>query len=250
LKISPTLNGIVPKANKCKAGSGGVSYAWSPDTYLDNPDISDPTLLKPITTIKYSLTVTDANNCKTIQPAYVTVTVEPPAKVFAGNDTAAIIDEPLQLDAVDMNNTGFNSYLWSPSSGLSSPNIQDPVAYITKDITYYVTASTTDGCEGTDSISIAVFSVSDILVPNAFTPNGDGHNDMLRTIPMGIREFKYFAVYDRWGRRVFYTNDQSKGWDGTISGNPQATGAYVWMAAGVDYKAKIIERKGTVILIR
>lgn len=149
-----------------------------------------------------------------------------------------------------MNNTGFINYTWSPASGLNNPNIKDPIAYITQDIAYCVTASTAIGCEGTDSVSIHVFKASDLLVPNAFTPNGDGHNDVLRITPIGVREFKYFAVYDRWGRRVFYTMSPGAGWDGTINGNRQDTGTYVWIAAGTDYKGNRIERKGTVIVIR
>jgi gliding motility-associated-like protein len=231
-------------------GSGGVNYLWSPDTDLDNPDIADPTVIKPVNTITYSLIVTDGNHCTALQPATVTVTVTPPAKVFAGNDTAVIINQPLQLNAVDINNSGFDTYRWSPPSGLSSPFIRDPVAVIVNDITYYVTASTAAGCEGIDSISITVFAVSDILVPNAFTPNGDGHNDIFKATPIGIREFKYLAVYDRWGRRVFYTSNPSNGWDGTVSGNRQSAGTYVWMAGGIDYKGNTVARKGTVLLIR
>jgi len=67
---------------------------------------------------------------------------------------------------------------------------------------------------------------------------------------MGIREFRYFVVYNRWGARVFQTTDPSVGWDGTVGGQPQPSGAFVWMAAGVDYDGNPIERKGTTILIR
>jgi gliding motility-associated-like protein len=231
-------------------GSGGVDYLWSPDTYLDNNLVPDPTMIKPINTVMYSLIVTDINNCKSILPANVTVTVTPPAKVFAGNDTSIIMNQALPLYAFDVNNSGFNNYLWSPASGLSNPNSQDPTAYITNDITYTVTAATQEGCEGEGSISIKVYTVSDIYVPNAFTPNGDGRNDILRAIPIGIKEFRLFVVYNRWGQLVFTTKNQSMGWDGTINGRLQDTGTYVWMTEGIDYKGNVIQRKGTVILIR
>ncbi|HXB44124.1 MAG TPA: gliding motility-associated C-terminal domain-containing protein, partial [Puia sp.] len=231
-------------------GSGGIDYLWSPVAYLDNPDISNPTVTNPVKTITFYLTVTDMNNCKSIQPASVTVKIEPPAKVFAGNDTSVIINQPLQLNAMDVNNSGFDSYVWSPASGLNDPTVQDPIALITNDIIYTVTASTPDGCEGTSSIAVKVFTISDIFVPNAFTPNGDGHNDILKAILIGIKEFKYFAIYDRWGQRVFYTKNQGLGWDGMISGQLQNTSTYVWMAGGIDFKGTVIERKGFVILIR
>ncbi len=231
-------------------GSGGLTYMWSPATYLDNAGIAGPTVIKPDQTITYSLTVTDINNCQSLQPATVTITVTPPAKVFAGNDTSVIKNQSLQLHAIDVNNSGFDSYLWSPAAGLDNSSSQNPIADISSDVTYTVTASTPDGCAGQGSISIKVFSVSDIFVPSAFTPNGDGHNDLLKAIPIGIRQFKYFSVYNRWGQKIFSTVNQSTGWDGTINGQLQDTGTYVWMAGGIDFKGNVIERRGTVILIR
>ena len=117
-------------------------------------------------------------------------------------------------------------------------------------MTYSVTASTDAGCSATGSITIKTFSVSDIFVPTAFSPNGDGHNDVLKAIPMGIREFKYFAIFSRWGQRIFYTSDPRAGWDGAINGSIQEAGAYIWMTGGIDYQGQWIQRKGTVILIR
>jgi gliding motility-associated-like protein len=89
-----------------------------------------------------------------------------------------------------------------------------------------------------------------LFVPNAFTPNGDGHNDVLRVIPIGIRALNYFTVFNRWGQRVFTTTDPGTGWDGTVNGVLQPVGTYVWMAGGVNYKGEVVERKGVVVLIR
>jgi gliding motility-associated-like protein len=96
----------------------------------------------------------------------------------------------------------------------------------------------------------AFTSQADIFVPNAFTPNNDGHNDLLRAIPIGITQFKYFTVYNRWGQPVFTTTNASVGWDGTLSGNILPPGTFVWVAAGVDYTGRLVQRKGVVILIR
>jgi gliding motility-associated-like protein len=217
---------------------------------LSDPSVYNPTAGKPAGTISYHLTVTDALGCKSVQDEQVTVSVTPPAKVFAGNDTSIYINQPLPLNAIDVNNSGFTKYSWSPPSGLSDPFIQNPVAITNKNITYTVVASTPNGCEGTDAITITAFAVADIFVPNAFTPNGDGRNDVFKAIPIGIREFKYFAVYNRWGQRVFFTTNPSTGWSGTINGAPLQTGGYVWTAAGITFKGDLIERKGTVVLVR
>jgi gliding motility-associated-like protein len=87
-------------------------------------------------------------------------------------------------------------------------------------------------------------------VPSGFTPNGDGHNDILRAIPIGIKEFKFFAVYNRWGQLVFYTTNAVSGWDGKFNGALQNAGAYVWVTEGIDYQGITIDRKGVAVLIR
>ena len=230
-------------------GSGG-QCSWSPATWLDDPGSATPRVLSPTHTITYSLNVTDANGCTSLKPATVTVTVTPQAALFAGDDTSVLKGKSVQLNAVDLNNSGFTSWTWSPASGLSDPTTQNPVATPQETTTYYVEATSPAGCTGTSRVTIKVYPLVDILVPSGFTPNGDGHNDVLRAIPLGIREFKYFAVYNRWGALVFRTADPLIGWDGTLGGQSQPSDTFVWMAAGLDYQGNLIERKGTTILIR
>ncbi|MGN6600928.1 MAG: gliding motility-associated C-terminal domain-containing protein [Ginsengibacter sp.] len=231
-------------------GSGGSQFEWSPPTYLSDPRIANPIVNQPGSTITYNLVVTDAKGCKSLTPSEVIVTVTPPPLVFAGNDTSILINQSLQLNAVDVKGSGFTNYTWSPSSGLDDPYVKNPIALVTKDITYKVTASTSGGCVGIDTISIKVFKFSDILVPNAFTPNNDGLNDILKAIPIGIKEFLYFTVYNQWGQKVFSTTNPLKGWDGTFESKAQDSGIYLWICEGLDYYGKLIKHKGIVMLIR
>jgi gliding motility-associated-like protein len=231
-------------------GGGGLYYKWSPATYLDNAAVANPEVTRPATSIRYTLQVTDANGCRSLGTAAVQVTVTPLAKVFAGDDTTIVSNQPLRLHAVDVNGSGFTQYQWSPAVGLNDPFSQDPTVAVAASITYTVVASTPEGCQGADSITLKVFSYADIFVPNAFTPNGDGHNDIIKAIPAGIREFKYFAVFSRWGQQVFQTTNPEKGWDGTINGRLQSPGTYIWTALGIDYHGNIVQRKGLLILIR
>ncbi|MEO8913629.1 MAG: gliding motility-associated C-terminal domain-containing protein [Puia sp.] len=230
-------------------GSGGDKYQWSPATYLTDPKIGDPEVVRPAGDISYSLSTTDANGCRSLQPARVTVTVTPPVTVFAGNDTSVLANQSVPLNAVDIDNRGLVSYNWSPSQGLNDPSIANPTAIVTNDIVYTVLAATSAGCEGRDSISIKVFSIADIFVPNAFTPNGDGHNDVLHVILIGMKALDNFSVFNRWGQRIFSSKDPGKGWDGTVNGIKQASGGYVWMASGTDFQGRVVRRRGTVVLI-
>jgi hypothetical protein len=67
---------------------------------------------------------------------------------------------------------------------------------------------------------------------------------------IGIKEFKYFRIFNRWGQQVFYGVNEGAGWDGFVGGNAQPMGTYVWVAMGLDFSGKVVERQGTVILVR
>jgi gliding motility-associated-like protein len=105
------------------------------------------------------------------------------------------------------------------------------------------------GCSATAKIVIGAATTAGIIVPNAFTPNGDGHNDVLRVNAFGVH-LTYFRVYNRWGQLVFATSQADAGWDGSFGGQQAAMGAYVWMAAGIDYNGRPVVVRGTVLLIR
>jgi gliding motility-associated-like protein len=230
--------------------SGGAVYYWSPAIYLSDPNASDPTVESPLQTTTYSLTVTDALGCTSLQSSAVVVAVTPPAAVSIGIDTSILAGQPVPMDLQDINGSGFDSFSWSPATWLSDATIRDPVASPQQDVTYTVSASTAAGCRAEAKRTVTVYSVAGIFVPNAFTPNGDGHNDVLHARPVGIRTFKYFAVFSRWGQRVFYNTDPAVGWDGRIGGQYGLAATYVWMAAGIDYSGALVERKGTVMVVR
>ncbi len=167
------------------------------------------------------------------------------ASAFAGNDTAVLINQPFQL-----NGTGGTSYEWTPVTGLNNPRVANPITILSQDIRYILKVVTPMGCIGYDSINIRVFLAPEIFVPKAFTPNGDGLNDILKAIPVAIKEFKHFTVYSRYGELIFTTPVPARGWDGTYRGKRQNNGGFVWIAAGIGYNGQFIMRKGSVVLIR
>lgn len=166
-------------------------------------------------------------------------------KANAGQDTLIAAGQPLQLTA-----TGSTSFTWTPSNGLTNPYIADPVAILNNDQTYYLTTTSPEGCVDRDTVNIKVYNGPEFWIPNAFTPNNDGQNDVFKPIPAGIPKIDYFRVFDRWGGEVFYSNQLFKGWDGTLNGKPMPIGTYVWAISGKDYLGRLVERTGTVTLIR
>jgi gliding motility-associated-like protein len=231
-------------------GSGGESFEWNPKTYLTNTNSANPIVTNPLKGVHaYSLKVKDANGCTSLNTSHVKVSVIS-TQVNAGRDTAVLANIPFKLKATDISNSGFTTYSWSPAIGLSNPSIADPVTIIDKDIIYTVTAITETGCVATDDVQLKVYKGVDIYVPTAFTPNSDGLNDILKAIPIGIKEFRSFNIYNRWGELIFMTTNPSKGWDGKYKGSVQDGGVYVFAAEGIDYHGIRVFKKGTFLLIR
>lgn len=226
----------------------GNAFTWGSANSLSNSNTLTPVANPPVTTA-YTLTVLDTLGCP--KPGYDTVVVNviPPVKAFAGNDTAVIAGQPLQLNA-----TGGNTYAWNPATGMSNPFIADPVVTLSAvydSVTYKVKVGAEGGCFAEDEIKVKVFKTGpDIFIPTAFTPNADGKNDILKPLPVGIKSFDYFRVYNRWGQLLFNTSSIGNGWNGTFEGKEQPTGTYVFMAKATDFMGNIISKKGTIVLIR
>ncbi|MEP6675308.1 MAG: PKD domain-containing protein [Ferruginibacter sp.] len=227
--------------------TGGTNYVWFPATFLNNRFIPNPVSVKPTANIQYIVTVTDTLGCP--KPAKDTVWVRVYPKVIANagpRDTSVVEGQPLQLTG-----TGGSIYLWSPSTYLTSTVIATPISTPLNTIEYALLVKTAAGCEGRDTILVKVFKIeAGIYVPNAFTPNGDGLNDVLRPVLLGIKTLTYFKVFNRWGQMVFSTSDQGRGWDGNFGGRGQDAATFVWEAEAVDYKNNIIRRKGYAVLVR
>lgn len=193
----------------------------------------------PVTVIGF-----DLNGCKDTIIRPFTVYDN---KSFAGRDTSAPYDEPIQLNAHGEPNM---LYAWSPLTGLNQGDIEQPIATLNHDQLYKLYTVTEKGCKKQTQIFIKRYAGPELYVPTAFTPNNDGKNDRLRVIPTGIQSFGFFAVYNRWGQLVYRTTNYNEGWDGTLNGARLETGTFVWVAQATDYKGRPLHRKGTVTLIR
>ena len=182
---------------------------------------------------------------KAVQP--VTMTIYPLPVVQL--DTGVIIagGSSIQLDPAVTGSVA--GWTWAPVTGLEDPTALKPTARPAVSTDYSLTVVTTDGCSAKVSEEVEVFY--DVSMPAAFTPNGDGHNDVFRVPPQTPVTIQRLAVYNRKGVMVFYTTNVGMGWDGMYNGQPQPAGVYVWY---VDYNdpvtKKVGEKQGTVILVR
>jgi gliding motility-associated-like protein len=148
------------------------------------------------------------------------------------------------------------SYQWQPPDGLDNPFVPDPLASPEESTVYIVTVTDLDQngiCQKSDTVLVQVFDAfcgsPNIFVPNAFTPNNDGENDVVLVRGGGITDLK-FSIYNRWGEEVFYTEEQSEGWDGTYKGDLAEPAVFVYYLEAVCDDGETYFEKGNITLIR
>ncbi len=228
-----------------------TSFKWTPAGTLINANTLVP-VAGPARTTTYTLIVSDTlHGCPKAVFDTIRIVVVPPITVDAGRDTSIVAEQPLQLRATA---TAASRFIWRPLLGLSEQGIYNPVVQLGADIDsvhYWVRAIGLQGCYGEDDILVRVFkTVPEIFIPSAFTPNGDGKNDFLKPLTVGISQLHYFRVFNRWGQLLYSTSEWGQGWDGTYNGVKQPSNTYVYIAEGTDYTGKLVFRKGTTVLIR
>ncbi len=186
----------------------------------------------------YPLVVSDANGCTAAE----SVTIEPP---FLPNLDLTDVEKIEQGDSIlltpqtNIPPAQIASWEWSPATGLSCKDCEQPWAKPLYSQYYNVIVKDLNGCKAEDRILIQVTRNRHIYPPTAFTPNEDGENDRFTLYAKGVKEIHRLAIFDRWGeelfvRKNFQPNDESLGWDGTFRGSPLAPAVFVW-AAEVEY---------------
>lgn len=177
----------------------------------------------------------------------VTVCDKNEFNVVAGPDTSVIAGASFQFYA-----SPAATYTWSPSTYLSSSNIQNPIGtFNDPGIFIYTLSEVTDsGCDGVAKVEVQVLEYSNFTVPNAFTPNGDNLNDYFTPIPVLGSTLISLRVFDRKGIMVYNGGNNSPGWDGTYKGVNQDVGTYYWELLYYDNNGATRHMKGDVMLIR
>ena len=158
----------------------------------------------------------------------------------------ALINTTNRLQA---RNIGYR-FAWYPSFGLDNSNISNPNFIANKQTDYLVKIISNAGCITYDTVLVTVFQNIDIQVPKAFTPNGDKHNDLLDVFTIGIKEFRFFRVFNRWGQLIYETRNPEMKWDGNYHGTKQPSETYVWIAEAVGNDNILFQRRGQTVLLR
>jgi gliding motility-associated-like protein len=147
-------------------------------------------------------------------------------------------------------------YTWYPSAGLNNSGIREPLFNYDRDVNYTINIQDINGCITTDSLLVKIKVIdtsvlkADIVVPKAWTPNTDGHNDILRPKLVNMKTLIYFRVFNRWGQLVYSTSNPNEGWDGIFKGLPQTSDMYSWSAEGIGLNGRRITRYGNAVLLR
>ena len=142
------------------------------------------------------------------------------------------------------------TYNWYPPIGLSNTSTRSPTGTLAQSQLYYVHVVNKYECGRIDSVQVNILNGCKISVPNAFTPNNDGANDVLRAFFGCLKKLDHFTIFNRWGQMVFTTTISTSGWDGKIRGVDQQPGTYIWIAEGEYKSGKRFREKGTITLIR
>lgn len=247
-------NPIVPNANitpaTCGNNDGAVILSASggvgPYSFQLNPGNLNGNNISNLTAGIYNLTVTDSNNCT------VSGTITIPVTGSLSVNISPLTAEIFQGDSVQLiaNSQSTYTYSWTPPTGLSCTNCPNPVASPNQSTVYYVTVSDGSGCIGTDSIFIKVdIKCGEVFFPTIFSPNDDGVNDLQCVFGNCIKSI-YWAVYSRWGEKIFETSDPKACWDGKFKGKLMNTGVYVYKLRAVLLNGDIVEQQGNFTITR
>jgi len=199
----------------------------------------------------HTIVATSNNNCVTTIPVVV---LEPlPLIVDVTPDTVILpLGEAQQVHVTYLNANGEISYDWSPALGLSCVDCPNPLVSPFANQDYVITLSFVHGtstCYGSATLHADVLDPMPVFVPNSFSPNGDGNNDVFQIYGQGIKTID-LKIFNRWGELVYKSNNQFDGWDGTYKGLVQQPSVFTYAARITYLDDKKTEKQGTVTLLR
>jgi gliding motility-associated-like protein len=223
------------EVNSVVGGTGAYSYSWSPAG-------GNGVIANNLTTGTYTCTIADANNCTHTESISVVTFSNPSVTVSA--DTTINYGTSLSLAAM-----GADSYTWSPIGTLGCSNCSKSVASPLETTTYCVVGIDTNSCSDTACVTVTVNKDCALAIPTAFSPNGDGANEMACFHGHCTQSF-IIRIFDRWGEKVFETNDINQCWNGAFKGSTLNSAVFVYYADATLIDGTKITQKGNITLLR
>ncbi len=231
---------------------GAPNYLWSPDSSLSNSRVANP-IARPTSTTTYKVVGSDSLNCFN-DSINVVIKVNSNPTVSAGRDTT------IQQTGTAFLNGTFSSdvvnYNWRPPYELTCTNCPSPTATPKQNTQYIFTVTNGGGCVSSDSVTVFVICNNDnVYIPNTFSPNGDGMNDVFFVRGKGVFSIKSMRIFNRVGqlvleKREFLPNDISAGWDGRVFGQKPVGDTYVYVIEVVCENSYIIKLQGNISIIQ
>nr|WP_321450915.1 PKD domain-containing protein [uncultured Carboxylicivirga sp.] len=223
---------------------GGVQYQWSPVSGLDDSLIDSP-IAQPDISTGYSVLVTDENKCFASDTVFIEVQQIP---YISFEDTTIFIGETVNITVP---HKGLLSAEWKDLPGLSCLNCFTNTLQPLLTTEYQVWITDSNNCFTVNyPYLIEVIKKYSVDVPSAFTPNGDGINDLLFVKGWGIKQLIEFKVFNRFGEMVYESNELEKGWDGIYKGSPLPTETYQYLLQVLTYDNEVLKKSGSIKIIR
>jgi gliding motility-associated-like protein len=234
----------------CKGGftelyaSGGYYYLWKPyykinDTLIDKPQVY------PDSTFRYTVKV--ANDCF-FDTIGVDVIVDTLPVVTTTPDTSIYRGAEIELQAF----SAVSKMEWYPQEIIpTNPFLSSIRVQPIKNTSYFVKVTDANNCVGYDTVKLDVYSKNVLLIPSAFSPNGDGINDVFKVAKhLNVKTLNYFEIFNRWGQKVFSSTNIEQGWDGTYDGERVPNGTYTWQIQITNFDNERITKAGNIDVIR
>jgi len=219
---------------------GGVSYLWSPSISVNSPN-NDTTVVEPDSPTTYQVIVTDANGCR--DTAFTTIEFSPIPTIDAGENQLINFGEVANLFAT----SSAGRFFWTFHTSLADTTSKTTTVQPSNTTNYIANLIDQYGCLVSDTVVISLDG--SLYVPNSFSPNGDGKNDVFQISGEDITEFKLY-IFNRWGEEIFHSNRLDNAWDGTHKGKLSPIDSYVWKIIYSDANTARKEIFGHVNLIK
>lgn len=218
---------------------GGNTFNWQPPDGLNVTD-RNAVVAGPTVSTTYTVEVSENTFCGSTATVFVQVNTKP--FVLAGRDTSFNLDEPMFISA-----QGSGSITWISGENIECPTCPVSRVYPANDECYVVLTTNEFGCTAQDRMCIEVTNDFGVYIPNTFTPNQDGLNEVFYVVGTGISNFS-MQIYNRWGQLIFSSNSQLNGWDGQFKDKACEPGVYTYKVEYTGLNGKRYQRSGQVLL--